>query len=92
MLPVEVVESFRAGDESAVRAVYDEFGRLVFAVANRILRNRSLAEEASQQAVSSITSRARSPAAISIAVLASAVVSPDHHTKSCSVAGPRLVK
>ncbi len=50
MLPVEVVESFRAGDESAVRAVYDEFGRLVFAVANRILRNRALAEEASQQA------------------------------------------
>lgn len=41
--------SFAAGDPDAVRQVYDEFGRLVFTVANRILGNRSLAEEATQQ-------------------------------------------
>ncbi len=40
---------FREGDPDAVRAVYREYGRLVFAVAYRILRDRGLAEEATQQ-------------------------------------------
>ncbi len=40
---------FAAGDPDAVRRVYDQFGRLVFTIANRILGNRSLAEEATQQ-------------------------------------------
>lgn len=40
---------FREGDPDAVRAVYREYGRLVFAVAFRILRDRGLAEEATQQ-------------------------------------------
>ncbi|MEO7397986.1 MAG: RNA polymerase sigma factor [Ilumatobacteraceae bacterium] len=44
-----VVRGFAAGDPQAVGEVYATFGRLVFAVANRILGNRSLAEEATQQ-------------------------------------------
>jgi RNA polymerase sigma-70 factor (ECF subfamily) len=39
---------FRSGDPDAVRAVYREFGRLVFAVAYRALGSRELAEEATQ--------------------------------------------
>ena len=41
--------AFRAGDPDAVRAVYREYGRLVFAVAHRTLGSRELAEEATQQ-------------------------------------------
>jgi RNA polymerase sigma factor (sigma-70 family) len=41
---------FRDGDPDAVRAVYREYGRLVFAIAYRILGDRGLAEEATQQA------------------------------------------
>lgn len=41
---------FRDGDPDAVRSVYREYGRLVFAVAYRILGDRGLAEEATQQA------------------------------------------
>jgi RNA polymerase sigma factor (sigma-70 family) len=44
-----VVASFQSGHPDAVREVYDAYGRLVFSVANRILANRSLAEEATQQ-------------------------------------------
>jgi RNA polymerase sigma factor (sigma-70 family) len=44
-----VVASFQSGHPDAVREVYDSFSRLVFTVANRILSNRSLAEEATQQ-------------------------------------------
>jgi RNA polymerase sigma-70 factor (ECF subfamily) len=40
---------FRAGDADAVRAVYREYGRLVYAVAYRALGNRALAEEATQE-------------------------------------------
>ncbi len=41
--------AFRQGDERAVRALYDAYGRLVFAIANRVLRDIGLAEEAVQQ-------------------------------------------
>jgi RNA polymerase sigma factor (sigma-70 family) len=41
---------FRDGDPEAVRAVYREYGRLVYAVAVRALGDRGLAEEATQQA------------------------------------------
>jgi RNA polymerase sigma-70 factor (ECF subfamily) len=44
------VAAFRAGEPEAVRAVYREYGGLVFAVAYQVLGDRSLAEEASQQA------------------------------------------
>jgi RNA polymerase sigma factor (sigma-70 family) len=40
---------FRAGDPEAVRAVYSAYGRLVYAVAYPILRDRGLCEEATQQ-------------------------------------------
>ena len=40
---------FRDGDSDAVRVVYRAYGRLVYAVAYRVLEDRSLAEEATQQ-------------------------------------------
>jgi RNA polymerase sigma-70 factor (ECF subfamily) len=40
---------FRDGDTEAVRAIYREYGRLVFAVALRALDDRGLAEEVTQQ-------------------------------------------
>jgi RNA polymerase sigma factor (sigma-70 family) len=40
---------FREGDAEAVREVYSEYGRLVYAVASRVLADRGLAEEATQQ-------------------------------------------
>lgn len=40
---------FRAGDPDAVRLVYRAYGRLVYAVAYRVLRDAGLAEEATQQ-------------------------------------------
>jgi RNA polymerase sigma factor (sigma-70 family) len=45
-----VSAQFRDGDPDAVRAVYRSYGRLVYSVAYRILGNRGLAEEATQQA------------------------------------------
>jgi RNA polymerase sigma factor (sigma-70 family) len=45
-----VITRFRDGDPDAVRAVYGEYGRLVYAVAYRILGNRGLAQEATQHA------------------------------------------
>lgn len=49
MTGVELIARFRAGDESAIRELYAEYGRVVFAVARRILGDRTLAEEATQQ-------------------------------------------
>ena len=40
---------FRDGDPDAIRAAYSAYGRLVYAVAYRILAGRGLAEEATQQ-------------------------------------------
>jgi RNA polymerase sigma-70 factor (ECF subfamily) len=40
---------FRQGDPDAVRAIYRSHGRLVYAVAYRVLGDRGLAEEATQQ-------------------------------------------
>jgi RNA polymerase sigma-70 factor (ECF subfamily) len=40
---------FQAGEQDAVRAVYREYGGLVYAVALRTLGSRDLAEEATQQ-------------------------------------------
>lgn len=40
---------FAAGDPDGVRTVYEQYGRLVFAIAYELLGNRSLAEEATQQ-------------------------------------------
>jgi RNA polymerase sigma factor (sigma-70 family) len=41
---------FRDGDPDAVRELYRSYGRLVYAVALRVLGDRGLAEEATQQA------------------------------------------
>jgi RNA polymerase sigma-70 factor (ECF subfamily) len=43
------IQAFRAGDPGGVQAVYREYGRLVFAISLRLLRNRGLAEDATQQ-------------------------------------------
>ena len=43
------MERFRAGDDAAVRTLYQHYGRLVFTVALRVLGDRSLAEDATQQ-------------------------------------------
>lgn len=48
-LDTAIVDGFRAGDERAVRDVYRHYGRLVFAVALRMLGDRHLAEDATQQ-------------------------------------------
>jgi len=44
----DLVARFAAGDEAAVRAVYDRYARPVFTVALRILGDRTLADEAVQ--------------------------------------------
>ena len=49
VLAEEDVRGFLAGEPDAVRAVYREYGRLVFAVACKVLGDRDLAEEATQQ-------------------------------------------
>lgn len=50
MLDAGEVSRFKAGDPDAVRAVYREYGRLVYSVAYKALSDRGLAEEATQQA------------------------------------------
>ncbi len=44
----DVLDRFRLGDESAVKAVYDRFAGPVFAVAVAILHDRDLAADATQ--------------------------------------------
>ena len=43
------VDRFRAGDDDAVRSVYRAYSGLVWSVAMRVVRDRSLADEATQQ-------------------------------------------
>jgi DNA-directed RNA polymerase specialized sigma24 family protein len=43
------IQSFCAGEPDAVRAVYRHYGPAVFAVTHRMLGNRQLAEDATQQ-------------------------------------------
>jgi RNA polymerase sigma-70 factor (ECF subfamily) len=45
----EVLQRFRIGDESAVKAVYDRFGGPVFALSMSILGEAGLAADATQQ-------------------------------------------
>jgi RNA polymerase sigma-70 factor (ECF subfamily) len=44
-----VLEAFRNREPNAVRALYREYGRLVYAVAHRVLGRHDLAEDAVQQ-------------------------------------------
>jgi RNA polymerase sigma factor (sigma-70 family) len=50
VIDAAVVSRFRSGDPDAVRAVYRDYGKLVYAVAYKALGDRGLAEEATQQA------------------------------------------
>src|SRR5262245_50198234 len=43
------LEAFRRGDPAATRTLYQAYGRLVYAVAHRVLGSHELAEEATQQ-------------------------------------------
>ncbi len=45
----ELLEAFRRREPSAVRAMYRDYGRLVYAVAHRVLRRDDLAQDAVQQ-------------------------------------------
>src|SRR6478609_10085186 len=49
MLTDDELTRFRAGESDAVRAVYREYGRLVYAVCRNQLGSPQLAEEAAQQ-------------------------------------------
>jgi RNA polymerase sigma factor (sigma-70 family) len=49
MIDAAVVAGFCAGEPEAVRAVYRTYGPTVFAVTHRMLGNRQLAEDATQQ-------------------------------------------
>jgi RNA polymerase sigma-70 factor (ECF subfamily) len=44
-----VRSKFRDGDPAAVRSVYREYGGLVYSIAYRVLNDKTLAEEATQQ-------------------------------------------
>ena len=50
MVGRELAGRLAGGDRDAVRDLYREYGRLVFTVVNRVLGDRGLAEEATQQA------------------------------------------
>lgn len=45
----ELLEQFRAGEESAVKTVYQRFSGPVFAISLKILRDHALAADATQQ-------------------------------------------
>jgi RNA polymerase sigma-70 factor (ECF subfamily) len=49
VLDTQDVAAYRAGEPDGIRAVYREYSRLVFAVSLRVLGDRTLAEEATQQ-------------------------------------------
>jgi RNA polymerase sigma factor (sigma-70 family) len=46
----DIAIGFARGDADAVRSVYKDYGKLVFAVAFKVLGDRTLAEEATQEA------------------------------------------
>jgi RNA polymerase sigma-70 factor (ECF subfamily) len=49
LVDADVLARFRRRDASAIRALYREYGRLVYAVAYRVLGRHDLAEEAAQE-------------------------------------------
>ena len=49
VMTADDIDGFRRGDSDAVRQVYREYGRLVYAVARNMLASKELAEEATQQ-------------------------------------------
>ena len=49
MLDAALIEAFRRREDAGVRAVYREYGRLVYAISFRALGSKELAEDATQQ-------------------------------------------
>ena len=49
MLETAQIEAFRRREDAGIRAVYREYGRLVYAIALRTLGQKDLAEDATQQ-------------------------------------------
>jgi RNA polymerase sigma-70 factor (ECF subfamily) len=49
MLDAALIEAFRRREDAGVRAVYREYGRLVYGIAYRTLGHKELAEDATQQ-------------------------------------------
>jgi RNA polymerase sigma-70 factor (ECF subfamily) len=49
MLDAALIEAFRRREDAGVRAVYREYGRLVYGIAYRTLGRKELAEDATQQ-------------------------------------------
>jgi RNA polymerase sigma factor (sigma-70 family) len=49
MLEDELVDAFCRGESDAIHRLYASYGSLVFAVAMRVLKNQSLAEDATQE-------------------------------------------
>jgi RNA polymerase sigma factor (sigma-70 family) len=49
MLDAPLIEAFRRREDAGVRAVYREYGRLVYAISLRALGRKELAEDATQQ-------------------------------------------
>jgi RNA polymerase sigma-70 factor (ECF subfamily) len=49
MLDAALIEAFRRREDAGVRAVYREYGRLVYGIAYRTLGRKELAEDAAQQ-------------------------------------------
>ena len=49
MLDAALIEAFRRREDAGVRAVYREYGRLVYAISLRALGQKHLAEDATQQ-------------------------------------------
>ncbi|WP_183407151.1 RNA polymerase sigma factor [Nocardioides marmorisolisilvae] len=45
----DLAQRFAAGDPDSIRVVYQSYGRLVFSIAYRVLRDAGLAEDATQQ-------------------------------------------
>jgi RNA polymerase sigma-70 factor, ECF subfamily len=45
----DLVDAFRRGDATAVSDLYEAYGALVYAVSMRVLKNQSLAEDATQE-------------------------------------------
>jgi RNA polymerase sigma-70 factor, ECF subfamily len=45
----DLVDAFLRGDERAIDRLYEAYGSLVFAVSMRVLKNQSLAEDATQE-------------------------------------------
>ena len=56
----ELLDAIAAGEDDALGALYDRFGRVAYGVALRVLRDRALAEDAVQEAFLAVWRSAQS--------------------------------